>query len=46
MIHALAVLERRGWKKPLDEVRGSSVQRVYQAIPEQMWINSVDTPPG
>jgi nitroimidazol reductase NimA-like FMN-containing flavoprotein (pyridoxamine 5'-phosphate oxidase superfamily) len=40
MIHALAVLERRGWKKPLDEVRGSSVQRVYQAIPEQMWINS------
>lgn len=43
MIHALAVLERRGWKKPLDEVRGSSIHRVYRAIPEQMWINIIES---
>jgi nitroimidazol reductase NimA-like FMN-containing flavoprotein (pyridoxamine 5'-phosphate oxidase superfamily) len=43
MIHALAALERRGWKKPLDEVQGSSIHRVYRAIPEQMWINTVES---
>ncbi len=43
MIHALAALERRGWKKPLDEVQGSSIHRVYQALPERIWINTVET---
>ena len=39
--HALHALERRGWKKPLEEVMGASIHRVYQAIPEQMWISTV-----
>lgn len=40
LVHALAALERRGWKKPLNEVTGTSIQRVYKAVPERMWINT------
>jgi uncharacterized protein YhbP (UPF0306 family) len=41
IIHALAALEKRGWKKPLNEVMGASIHRVYTAVPERMWINTV-----
>lgn len=42
IIHALAALEQRGWKKPLEEVMGASIHRVYKAVPEQVWINTVE----
>ena len=41
IIHALHALERRGWKKPLEEVMGASIHRVYKAVPEQVWISTV-----
>lgn len=41
IIHALHALERRGWKKPLKEVMGASIHRVYKAVPEQIWISTV-----
>jgi uncharacterized protein YhbP (UPF0306 family) len=41
IIHALHTLERRGWKKPLKEVMGASIHRVYKAVPEHMWISTV-----
>src|SRR6266576_4907051 len=41
IIHALDALESRGWKKPLEEVRGASIHRVYKAVPEQVWISTV-----
>ena len=40
ILHALDTLEKRGWKKPIEEVRGASIQRVYAAIPHQMSITS------
>lgn len=43
VIHGLAALERRGWKKPLNEVMGASIHRVYTAIPEHMWISTDET---
>jgi hypothetical protein len=43
IIHALTALERRGWKKPLNEVMGASIHRVYTAIPDHMWISTVET---
>jgi nitroimidazol reductase NimA-like FMN-containing flavoprotein (pyridoxamine 5'-phosphate oxidase superfamily) len=46
IIHALQTLEQRGWKKPLNEVVGASIQRVYRAVPERMWISAVDSPNG
>jgi nitroimidazol reductase NimA-like FMN-containing flavoprotein (pyridoxamine 5'-phosphate oxidase superfamily) len=41
IIHGLDALEKRGWKKPLEEVTGTSIHRLYQAVPEHMWITSV-----
>src|SRR6266496_1702851 len=41
VIHGLRALERRGWKKPIEEVMGTSIHRVYKAVPERMWISTV-----
>ena len=44
IIHALHALERRGWKKPLQEVREASIHRVYKAVPEHLWNSTVGSP--
>ena len=41
IIHALHALERRGWKKPLQQVREASIHRVYKAVPEHLWNSTV-----
>lgn len=42
--HALAALQRRGWEHPpsVNTVLGASLRGVYQAVPEQVWINGED----
>jgi len=46
LIHALHALERRGWKKPLQEVMEASIHRVYQSVPEHLWISTVGSLDG
>src|SRR2546430_11920523 len=46
IIHALQALERRGWKKPLQEVMGASIHRVYKAVPEHISISTVGSHNG
>jgi hypothetical protein len=46
IIHALHALERREWKKSLQEVREASIHRVYKAVPEHRWISTVGSLDG